>query len=334
MSRVSYFQRFSQKENTATNNTLLLFRHFYQEDPGKFEKTMSGLCNEQMLSVGVQFAQQVRQGNSIPDGVISQSAFEILFETKNGKTLDENQIERHLEGDEKENNSTKIKILFGLTTSSILEKDRIKYEKMANKKGVVFKAITFADIVAELRSTLAPYEKNLHTILDDYEAYLVDDNLVPEGEVLYVIPCGISMKENVKHKIYFEPSHRWSKAQAKFLGLYADKTVQHIGQIATVVNGVFANEEFSLTSIEIGNFTDEVAKTISSVIEDCQYFPNFAQEEHRYYLFSELHKTEFKKSTAGGIWGPRKFYTKDLVGDCNTATAESLSAALTGKTFN
>lgn len=59
MSRVSYFQRFSQRENHATNNTLLLLRHLYQSSPFKIGRVLTSLV-EAELSIGLMFEQQIR----------------------------------------------------------------------------------------------------------------------------------------------------------------------------------------------------------------------------------------------------------------------------------
>lgn len=55
MSRVSYFQRFSQAENHATNNTLLMLRHIYATGPARLEHVLSDLLEDQTLEIGVTF---------------------------------------------------------------------------------------------------------------------------------------------------------------------------------------------------------------------------------------------------------------------------------------
>jgi hypothetical protein len=65
MSRVSHFQRFSQPENHATNNTLLAFRFFYQSSPFKLQRVLTSLL-ESDLSIGLTFEQQIKgQGRFI-----------------------------------------------------------------------------------------------------------------------------------------------------------------------------------------------------------------------------------------------------------------------------
>lgn len=84
MSRVSYFQRFSQRENHATNNTLLIFRHFYQSSPYKLQRVLSALVDTE-LSVGLAFEQQVRGDQSVGNALIVQEPLRIFIETKRGE---------------------------------------------------------------------------------------------------------------------------------------------------------------------------------------------------------------------------------------------------------
>ena len=96
MSRVSHFQRFSQPENHATNNTLLVLRHFYQSSPFKIQRVLTSLL-ETDLSIGLAFEQQVRGDASVPDALITQQQMRIFIETKRGGDIDPNQIRRHFE---------------------------------------------------------------------------------------------------------------------------------------------------------------------------------------------------------------------------------------------
>ena len=80
MSRVSHFQRFSQPENHATNNTLLLLRYFYQSSPFKIQSVLTSLLDAE-LSIGLTFEQQIRGDASVPDALITQEPMRIFIET-------------------------------------------------------------------------------------------------------------------------------------------------------------------------------------------------------------------------------------------------------------
>lgn len=123
MSRVSHFQRFSQPENHATNNTLLLLRYFYQSSPFKIERLLTSLL-EKDLSIGLTFEQQIRGKASVPDALITQEAMRIFIETKRGGALDVDQIRRHFVSISKSSSNIEGTILLGLTKEPLAEVER------------------------------------------------------------------------------------------------------------------------------------------------------------------------------------------------------------------
>ncbi len=58
MSKVHYFQRYSQRENVATNNTLLLISRLYAHEPSYLEAFLNDLVETGALEVGPSFIQQ------------------------------------------------------------------------------------------------------------------------------------------------------------------------------------------------------------------------------------------------------------------------------------
>lgn len=64
MNSISYFQRFSGKENHVTNNTLLMLRHVYQASPAKLENVLNELLDEP-LTIGLLFEQQIVGSHSV-----------------------------------------------------------------------------------------------------------------------------------------------------------------------------------------------------------------------------------------------------------------------------
>ena len=300
MTKVSYFQRYSQRENHATNNTLLVMRFFYQQSPRKLEAALSELVGEE-LEIGLAFEQQVKFAASTPDALISQRPLELFFETKRGGELDKEQLMRHIESIKGSDRLHSRKILFGLTRTPISEVDRNEIFGQALKESITFVGTTFSDIVRALGECCEPHETDLHDILNDYEEFLVSENLMQIGEVMTVFPCGTSLKENVRYRLYFEPPARPSKFRSRFIGLYHEKCVRYIGRIRTVVVGKPGVDAVDVQSTEVGNPTAGELKRISDAVHACSYYPVLEEEWIRYYIFDELEKTEFRKSSKGGI---------------------------------
>lgn len=307
MTKISYFQRFSQKENHVTNNTLLVMQHFYQVSPQKINKVLSDLANDE-LSVGLVFEQQVKSSDSVPDALISQAPLDIYVETKRGGQLDQDQLERHIESIGNSSRQPSQKVLFGLTKTPINKDFSDKVVRRSGKRNITFVPITFADIVRSLRSVCESHEVALHEILSDYEDFLQEENLLHIGETMSIFPCGKSINENIEYRLYFEPSDRPSKAESRFIGLYNRKRIGHLASIMTVVTGLSGPDGFVVENPEKGTLSDEERERIEGAIAACGYFPNLAQEEHRYYLLEAIFETNFVKSSRYGMRNRRDLY--------------------------
>ena len=313
MSEVSFFQHYSKPENHTTNNTLLVLRHFYRNSPRKLIDVLSSLIDEILdidtsQIVGPNFKQQEKLSQSTPDALISQQPFKIFFEVKGSKEkLNEGQIENHIKSIK--DDPAPLKILFALTQEQIPNSQTEKLFGLANNENIVFKAITFNQVLEALRQSCEPHETELQDIIDDYEEYL-DQNGLKElvGEIIYIVPVGTSMEENVKFRLYYEPVHRKSQKSSKFFGLYTQKCVRYVGRVNAIVEGRL-NEagkfevEKADVPVEDSDYkpTDEELQRITDAIDGCSsYYPNLGAG-HRFYLFDEFEETEFWKKSKGGL---------------------------------
>ena len=105
------------------------------------------------------------------------------------------------------------------------------------------------------------------------------------------------------------------------MGLYSQKCIKHLADIHTVVSGVTQDGKFVISKTEKGQLSDQEQGRIEAAIQDCTYFVDFALDEHRYYLFSEVHETNIRKTTKGGIRGARVFNLSEWL-DYNEPTKE------------
>ena len=61
MSDIHFFQRYSQKENVITNNTLRLFAQLYSDSPSRLADFLEGLVDGLSIDVGVSMEQQTKR---------------------------------------------------------------------------------------------------------------------------------------------------------------------------------------------------------------------------------------------------------------------------------
>ena len=235
MSRVSHFQRFSQPENHATNNTLLVLRHFYQSSPFKIQRVLTSLL-ETDLSIGLDFEQQVRGDASVPDALITQEPMRIFIETKRGGDVDPDQIRRHFNSIAPgATSASRGDILIALTREQIAESDRKSLAAEGALQRIMFTAITFSQIVDALRAQCADFEQVLLGIVEDYESYLAEEGLLEQrNQWIVVLPCGTSIAENARFGLYYEPPSRPCKRNYRFIGVYNRKSISYVGTVEAI----------------------------------------------------------------------------------------------------
>ena len=101
--RIHYFQRYHEKENVATANTMLLLSRLYSYSSDKFFRFLKSEYFSDSFNPEIIFTLQEKSVDSIPDATITQEGFKIVVETKMSDWFYEDQLLRHLNsfGDEK-----------------------------------------------------------------------------------------------------------------------------------------------------------------------------------------------------------------------------------------
>lgn len=304
MSRVSHFQRFSQPENHATNNTLLVLRHLYQASPYKIQRVLNSLLVAD-LSIGLAFEQQIKGKSSVPDALITQAPMRIFIETKRGGSIDKDQIKRHFETITPENATAGSgDYLIALTKDPIAEDERKALAAEGATKHITFTSVTFSQIVEALRAQCAEFEPDLLAIVEDYEGYLADQGLLESrNQWLVVFPCGTSITENAKFGLYYEPPSRPSKRNYRFIGVYNLKAVAYVGMVEAIAIVSHVQGACVFTT-EAGTLTDAHKERIRNVIETTSYY-DLTDDALRYYIVDKFVVTNARKTSPGGIMGLR-----------------------------
>lgn len=334
MSRVSYFQRFSQRENHATNNTLLVLRYLYQAAPYKLEKVLGDLV-EGSPTIGLTFDQQVKGSHSVPDALIVQKPLRIYIETKLGGGLWRDQIERHIASIMSETVTGGETYLIGLTKSPIGEADRNALTEYAKERGVQFRAVTFSQIANSLREACADYEPGLIAIVEDYRSYLESESLLDDrGRWIAVFPCGTSYPDNERLRLYYEATDRPSKNSCRLIGIYTRKTISLIGEPAAIIACTYESGAVNVEEVERGEPTPERMDRIKQAFEDTDYY-DLKSSTMRFYLVDTWSHTALRKHTPGGIMGLRYIDLPQYVPgrDLSALPVDEIAATLRDQEF-
>lgn len=338
MAEVSYFQRYSQRENHVTNNTLLVLRHFYQTAPGKLEQVMRDLLGQDALTIGPTFEQQARGAASVPDGVISQTPFRLYFETKRGAAPGREQLERHLASisHARRSGAGGDAYLIALSTDAMASRERQAMAELAASQRVAFVAVTFSELLVALRAACQEHEAALAAILADYEAYLGSENLLFDpDDWMMVAPCGLSFDDNARFGLYYDPVDRPQRSPCAYFGAYKDKRIGLVGRITAVLACGYRDGKAVLISTERGKATPEALARISAIIEATTYY-DLASEPHRYWVMDELVSTNLAKRDKGPIRNTQYLRISPLLPKDMTAkdlSARELAARLDGRAF-
>ena len=196
----------------------------------------------------------------MPDALITQEPMRIFIETKRGGAVDSAQIRRHFESIAQHKVGTGRRdgtVLIGLTKEPIAESARKSLAAEAALQGITFAAVTFSQIVEALRAQCADFERELLSIVEDYESYLAEEGLLEErNQWLVIFPCGTTIAENARFGLYYEPPSRPCKRNYRFIGVYDRKAVAYVGTIDAIAVVSWSEGGFTLTE-EAGRLTGD-----------------------------------------------------------------------------
>ena len=333
MSTIHYFQRYSQRENVATNNTLLLFSRLYHYSPLLFSKFLTTLLDDYNVEPGISFSQQSKSPKSVPDGIISQSSFQIIIETKLSDLFSKGQLEQHISSfsDEK----FKVLLLLGSGVPSKDFRNSLTATIEASQhKDIRHIALTFKDVIETFREIIPEYETELQDIINDFEDYCREENLIDVGDSwLRVMACGWSLKENREFGIYYDPVDR-GYSRHKYLGFYANKSVRGIGIIENIITATL-NPDGSLDTKGTSDVTDFQKQRIKGVIAAAMANNKWnISHGHKFFCVKQFCETDFRKVSKGPLLRSKYFDLLKVLGVKELPDVQKIAEMLKNKEWN
>lgn len=320
MAILNQFQRYSQRENTVTNNVILMLSNLYEINPKYYEEYIKSLIEESnQYEVIPTFKQQVgNRGDGIIDGHIQIKASKIIIETKlHGLEWIEKLIKYSKSFDTNE-----YKLLIHLSSKRYAETE---IEKVENKLlefkelgKINFKSLTYQDLFDQLMELANnyQYEPYLQRLKDDFENYCLEMGLMPKSNnVLRAMACGQSYHLNVKYQFYFDVASR-GYSDFKFLGIYKWKSVRQIGVVENMIEADW-DETPGQTTLKVKNSKYEVTeeqknKLIEAIKESIKEGWGIAKD-FRFFLLKDFTETDFKKTSPGGIFRVKYFNLEQVL---------------------
>jgi hypothetical protein len=327
---ISLFSGYSQKENRTTNYCLLILKIIYEENPKFLAEILSGLVGYDMAEViGVKFRQQEKKTSSIPDGLISQRSFTIFIETKNFDWFYNSQLESHLTALNEEASGIKILLALGNFERDIEDRfndvKKLCEDKFKNK--IFFSPVSFEDFINAV--DLPSLSKNISDAVKEFRSYLDEEGLLSSWQNwLDVINCAGLPEDVLDGNVYMCPAEggAYSHGRCKYFGMYRQKTVEKIALIKAVVDIESENEAKLLWK----NVSEKTAQLIKDAQEKVS---NLRPGEYptRVFLLENLHDTDFKKDSPGGMLGSKQYFD---IARAKMSSAEDLAKYLNGRQWS
>ena len=324
MTQLTQFPRYSQKENWATNHTLLLMRRLYEFNPSKFRRFLQELLKELddeftdiASHLGIVFAQQIGERRSIPDGVFMQESVKVIVETKTGTSFDSDQIKRHLDGLKKVEHG--LLILLSPTVEQNLNKKRTRVNKP-------LLSTTFSDVIKCAKKCLADHDEEMKFVVDDFEAFCSKEELLPmDNFTLMVVPCVRSIDVSLSNHLYYCPTYYTHRQNARYLGIYAGKSIRGIGEIKKRVE---CTVDLKAGKVMTDDLEQDEKRRILGAAQAAKNRGWDISHDRRFYICDEIVPTDFKKTSAYGIQGHRYLDLRTYFGDGDLPTVEEIANRL------
>lgn len=296
MQPVHYFQRYSQPENVATNNTLLLFSRLYYHSPAKYNLLLSDMFSGTEIQPGIVFKQQEKGKASVPDGLIAQNSFQIVIETKLYDNFSIEQLINHC----KKFVISNVQILLSLSPGIIKTDEIEEHIKEFNKKNgtnITHCHITFKKIIEHFRDIVDSHDLDFVNIIDDFEDYCYSAGLIDLSDGrMRGVNCGQTLEENFKYNLYYDPSDR-GYSKHSYIGIYSNKCIHGIGKIENIITAELTSDELNvLESTEL--VSEDQKNRIIGAIRDAYEKREWEIESgHKFFMVEKFFCTTYIKES-------------------------------------
>ena len=336
--KIHYFQRYHEKENVATANTMLLLSRLYSYSSDKFFRFLKSEFFFDSFEPEIVFTLQEKSVDSVPDATITQEGFKIVVETKMSDWFYSDQLMKHLSsfGDEK------YKVMITLAPELMAADKKEAFENQLKEYNarktnhVIHINTTFEDIANAIQEVIDDRDYEMQEVLDDYLNYCYKDGLITVSDswkYMRMQLAGATLDFNVSENIYYDNIERGFRAH-DYLSLYKNKSVRAVGKVCARITAI-ETENGMQYKTEFGELTEERKNKILLAIQDGdEHGYDLRTKEHRYFFVEKFYQTDFKKITPRPPMGSRIFDLTQVLETEQLPDTEKISELLMEKTWS
>lgn len=336
--KIHYFQRYHEKENVATANTMLLLSRLYSYSSDKFFRFLKSEYFSDSFNPEIIFTLQEKSVDSIPDATITQESFKIVVETKMSDWFYEDQLIRHLNSFSDE----KYKVMITLAPELMEESKKTAFEEKlkqyneSQRYPVIHINTTFEAMANAIGEILDDRDYDMQDVLADYLNYCYTDGLIPVSDAwkyMRMQLAGTTFDFNTRANVYYDKAERGFRAHDT-LALYKNKSIRAIGKVIARITA-FETEDGIKYNAEYGELTDERKEVIKQALTDGDsHGYDLRTIEHRYFFVEKFYETDFKKITPRAPMGTRIFDLTQVLGTDNIPDTEELAQRLMNENWS
>lgn len=334
--KIHYFQRYHEKENVATANTMLLLSRLYSFSSEKFFRILKSEFFSHTFEPEIVFNLQEKSVESIPDATITQESFKIVVETKMSDWFYSTQLLKHL----KSFSDEKYKVMITLAPVLMNLEKKKEFEKQLKEYNatqtypVMHINTTFEELANAIQEVIDDRDYEMQEVLDDYLNYCYKDKLIIVSDSwkrMRVQLAGTTFVFNINESLYYDNIDRGFSAH-DYLGLYKEKSVRAIGKIIAIITAVTTTTGLEYKA-ELGDITDERKQQIKRAIDDGKNY-GYVLEATRYFFVDKFYETDFKKITPRAPRGSRVFDLTQILETEQLPETQEIAGLLTSKTWS
>lgn len=177
----------------------------------------------------------------------------------------------------------------------------------------------------------------MKALIDDYEAFCNESGLIDNADSkIRVVLTGQTIEQNLQYNIYYNPSERGYQ-NSKYIGLYKNKAVRAIGEVACIADVKYQPESDNLEVIALmqGSLTEERIETIKKATTEAKENYGYSVDEGRRFFFVEkYYETVYLKPTKGALMGTRYIDLEEVEGYKKEMSAAQVAKLLNGKEWD
>jgi len=333
--KIHYFQRYHEKENVATANTMLLLSRLYSYSTDKFFRFLKSEFFSDAFEPEIIFNLQEKSFDSIPDATITQESFKLVVETKMSDWFHSDQLLRHLKSFRDE----KYKVMITLAPELMNPVKKKEFEKSLKEYNatqtypIMHVNTIFERIVDAIEDVIDDRDYEMQEVLEDYLNYCYKDKLIIVSDSwkrMRVQLASATFDFNVNENLYYDSIDRGFSAH-DYLGLYKEKSVRAIGKIIAIITAVKTEAGLEYET-ELGVLTDKRKQQIKQAIEDAKNY-SYELDANRYFFVEKFYETDFKKITPRAPMGTRVFDLTQILETEKLPETTEIAELLNAKTW-